>query len=135
MNQITDHAKDWLTLALTGLGVTFAPHEWIGGMFLALAGAAFAMRLDPEQDRRELWFVMLGAFLAAHFAVMAQVWAEARGWIPIIPHQAVMAGAGFFSRHIMKILLRVGGLVEQRTDAIADAAADHIIPDKKDPHE
>lgn len=52
---MADHAKDWLTLLLAGLGVTFAPHEWIGGMLLAFVAAAFDMRSDPEQDQRELW--------------------------------------------------------------------------------
>jgi hypothetical protein len=37
-------------------------------MFLAMAAAALAMRADPEQDVRELWLVMLGAFLASHLA-------------------------------------------------------------------
>lgn len=51
-DQVADHAKDWLTLALTGLGVTYAPqvaidissvgktktfHPW-----LPLVGAAWA---------------------------------------------------------------------------------------------
>jgi hypothetical protein len=131
MNQVADHAKDWLTLALAGLGVTFAPHEWIGGMFLAFAGAALAMRLDPEQDKRELWLVMLGAFLSAHFASMAFTWAVAQGYAPQLPMQAVMAAAGFFSRIIVRILMRVGGLVDERVDDIADHAVDRILPDKK----
>ncbi len=130
MNQVADHAKDWLTLALAGLGVTFAPHEWIGGIFLALAAAALAMRLDPEQDKRELWLVMLGAFLSAHFAALAYIWALERGYVPPFPKQAVMAAAGFFSRIIVRVLLRVGGLVDERVDDIADAAVDRVLPDK-----
>ena len=37
---LAGHAKDPLTLALAGLGITFAPYEWIDGLFLALAQGA-----------------------------------------------------------------------------------------------
>jgi len=114
MDPVTNHAKDWLTLALTGLGVTFAPHEWIGGMFLALAAAALAMRLDPEQDKREVWLVLLAAFLSAHLMAMGYTYGIAAGWVPVIPIQIVMAAAGFFSRIIVRILLRIGGMVDDR---------------------
>lgn len=120
-------AKDWAFLALTGLGVTFHPHEWIGGLFLALAGAAFAMKIDPEQDRRELWVVMLGAFLASHFAAMVSY-----HWWPSLSVQLVMAAAGFMSRPITRIALRTAGLVESRSDRIADKIVDRILPDEKD---
>lgn len=126
-DQIADHAKDWLTLLLAGLGISFAPHEWIGGMFLALAAAAFAMRSDPEQDRRELWLVLLGAFLASHLAAMAVHW-----WWPPFPVQVAMAAAGFFSRGLTRMALRMAGLVEQRSEEIVDRAVDHFLPEKKD---
>lgn len=128
MNQIADHMKDWLTLALAGLGVTFAPHEWIGGIFLALAAAALAMRLDPEQDQRELWLVMLGAFLAAHVAAVSYIWLLEQGYVPPVPKQLVMAAAGFFSRIIVRMLMRIGGLIDARVDDIADAAVDRVLP-------
>jgi hypothetical protein len=124
---IADHAKDWLTLAFTGLGISFAPHEWAGGMFLALAGAAFAMRSDPEQDQRELWVVLLGAFLASHIAAIA-----ANLWLPGFPVQFVMAAAGFFSRRITRFCLRLAGLVEDRSDRIADRLIDRVLPGTDD---
>lgn len=124
-DQLADHAKDWLTLALMGLGISFAQHEWIGGMFLALAAAAFAMRSDPEQDRRELWLVLLGAFLASHLAAMAVHW-----WMPAFPVQVAMACAGFFSRGLTRMALRMAGLVEQRSEEIVDRAVDHFLPEK-----
>ena len=122
---IAEHVKDWLTLALAGLGISFAAHEWVGGMFLALAGAAFAMRSDPEQDLRELWLVLLGAFLASHLAAIA-----ANKWAPGIPVQAVMAMAGFFSRRLTRFALRLAGMVEDRSDKIADRVIDRFLPDK-----
>lgn len=132
MNAVGDHLKDWLTLALAGLGVTYAPHEWIGGVLLALAGATFAMRADPEQDMRELWLVLLGAFLAAHLAAMF----SAR-YFPDFPVQAVMAVTGFFSRRITRFGLRLAGMVEGRSDVIAGRLVDKYLPgttqDEKDP--
>ena len=125
-DQIADHAKDWLTLALAGLGITFAPHEWIGGLFLALAGASLARHMEPEQDRRELWAVMVAAFLASHLAaLLAQV------WIPAWPVQIVMLGTGFFSRRVTRFALRVAGLVEERGDDLADKIVDRFIPPDK----
>lgn len=119
------HAKDVLTWLLAGLGVTFLPHEWIGGMFLAMAGAAFAMRTDPEQDVRELWIVLMGAFLAAHVAALV-----ADIWLPGMPKQLFMLMAGFFSRRITRFALRLAGLVEARGDSVADRLIDRILPKK-----
>ncbi|RWR35006.1 hypothetical protein D2T29_00575 [Sinirhodobacter populi] len=126
---VTDHMKDWLTLALTGLGISFAPHEWLGGMFLALAGAAFAMRTDPERDERELWLVFLGAFLASHLAAIG-----AHLWMPEFPKQVVMAITGFFSRRVTGIALSVGGAVERRSDRIADRLIDRTLGRGPDDH-
>ena len=120
---IADHAKDWLTLAFAGLGISFAPHEYLGGLLLALAGAAFAMRTDPERDERELWLVMLGAFLASHLAAIC-----AHIWLPDIPKQIVMAAAGFFSRRITRLALNLGGSVERRSDRIADRLIGKVLP-------
>lgn len=126
MNAAGDHLKDWLTLLLAGLGVTYAPHEWIGGILLALAGAAFAMRADPEQDVRELWLVLLGAFLAAHIAGMFSV-----RYFPDFPVQSVMAVTGFFSRRITRFGLRLAGMVESRSDQIAGRLVDKYLPETK----
>lgn len=121
-DQIADHAKDWLTLALAGLGISFAPYEWIGGLFLALAAAAFAMRSDPEQDQRELWLVLLGAFLASHITGMMADW-----WVPDFPVQIAMMAAGFFSRRVTRFALRLAGMVEARSDRIADHLIDRAL--------
>lgn len=134
MNPVADHAKDWLTLLLAGLGITFLPHEFFAGMFLAFAGAAFAMKIDPEQDKRELWLVMLGAFLAAYLAAEALQYAIAQAWIQPFPPQPVMLFAGFFSRMIMRRILQIGGLVDQRLPTLTDKLLDRVLPgDDKGP--
>ncbi|MCU0882962.1 MAG: hypothetical protein MUF14_09875 [Hyphomonadaceae bacterium] len=120
---IADHSRDWLTLLFAGLGVSFAPHEWIGGMFLALAGASYARHMEPEQDRRELWAVMVAAFLASHVAGMAS-----HAWFPDVPVQLSMLAAGFASRRATRIAMRIMGLIEVRSDAIADKVIDRVLP-------
>lgn len=123
---IADHAKDWLTLFFAGLGISFAPYEWVGGMFLALAGAAFAMRSDPERDQRELWLVLLGAFLASHLAAMAS-----HSWYPDFPVQVTMCAAGFLSRRLTRFTLRIAGVIEDRGDQIAEKVIDKFMDGKK----
>ena len=127
IDQAANHLKDPLTLALAGLGITFAPHEWIGGMFLAMAAAALAMRADPEQDVRELWLVMLGAFLASHLAALVwQAWPS--GWVSMQPPvQVAMICAGFLSRRVTRFALRMAGMVEARSDKIADRVIDRVL--------
>jgi hypothetical protein len=127
MERVIEHAKDFLTWFLLGLGVTFAAQAWVGGMFLAMAGATFAMKAQPERDKIELWAVLGGAFIVAHVAAMVtfHFWPE---W----PVQIVMASAGFFSRYIIRFALRVAGLIEGRADRIVDRAIDRVLPDDKD---
>ena len=69
-------AKDWLTLALAGIGISFPAHHFLGGLFMAFAGAALAAKWQPEQDRRELWLVMMGAFFASAYKAKATAGAE-----------------------------------------------------------
>lgn len=124
MKDLADNvARDWLTLLFAGLGVTFLPHQWIGGMFLALAAASLARAWEPEQDRRELWAVMVAAFLAAHVAGIL-----AHRWVPDFPVQIVMAAAGFLSRRLVRFVMRLAGLIEARSDTIADRIVDRVLP-------
>lgn len=123
-------ARDWLSLLLTGLGITFLPHEYLGGLFLALAGASIASHFDTNTDRRAFWLVMLVAFFVSHIAaIAAQAWAP--GWSP----QLVMASAGFASRFVTRTALSVLGLLEKRGDSIADRIVDRFLPEKKDDDE
>lgn len=116
-------AKDWLTLALAGIGISFPAHHFLGGLFLAFAGAALAAKMQPEQDRRELWLVMLGAFFAA--TLMAQI---VQSWRPSFPPQIVMAGGGFASRYLIRAVLAMAGMIEERTDTIFDRLLDRWFP-------
>lgn len=119
--------RDPLTLVLTGLGITFAPHEYLGGLLLALAGASIASAMNRDQDRRRFWLIMLTALFISHLAAMGagSIW-------PTLPFQLVMALAGFGSRYLVKMMLRVFGILEERSDKIADRIVDRVFPDDKE---
>lgn len=119
----TSFMQDWFSLLLTGLGVSFSANIWIGGTILALAGASVAMRSDPQKDERELWLVFLSAFCVAHVAAIIGFWLQ-----PSFSPQIVMFTAGFLSRKVVRLALRVAGLMEARGDNIADRVLDRVLP-------
>lgn len=118
---------DFLTLTLAGIGISVAPNQFFGGLFLALAAAAYARRVSPEQDEREFWVVILGACLAA--IIVAEL--HAAYW-PAIPLQIAMATAGFLSRYVAQFVLRVAGLIEKKADRITDRVIDTVLPGRRD---
>lgn len=120
-----DAAGNWIGMLFAGLGVSFAAHEWVGGMFLALAAAAFAMRRTDETVT--LVKVLVGAFIASHVGGVVFHY-----YFPDVPVQIVMAVIGLFSQHIMRVAFGVGERVERKTDAITDKLIDKVLPDGKD---
>lgn len=124
----TDAAGNWIGMFFAGLGVSFAAHEWVGGMFLALAGAAFAMR---KTNRTETVVkVLLGAFIASHVGALL-----IHSYWPEVPLQIPMAIIGLFSQQIMRIAFGFGDKVESRADVITDKLIDKIISDSGDKKE
>lgn len=117
-------ARDWLTLALTGLGISFLPHEYLGGMFLSLAGASLASHWDKTENRKAFWVSMLTAFFVSHVAAMA-----AAIWLPALLPQLVMAATGLASSRLMSFAMKLFGVIESRSDKIADKLADRILQD------
>lgn len=122
------YLRDWFLTLMTGLGVTFAWNEWVGGLFLAVAGATIAFHSDPERDNRERVMVYVTALFVAHIAgiISHRLFDE---W----PPQFAMCAAGFFSRKIIRLALRVAGLVEARGDRIADGLLDRYLPGTRPP--
>lgn len=119
---IGDILSDPIALAMTGLGISFIPFsEYLGGLFLALACAAWARHFSPEKSRKEFWAVMFGGFIAAHVAVML-----AEHWLPSWKPQLVMAAAGFFSRYMARFLLRLANQLEDSAEEIGDTVATKI---------
>ena len=119
---IGDILSDPTALVMTGLGISFIPYsEYIGGMFLALACAAWARHYRPEKSRKEFWAVMFGGFIAAHLAVLF-----AHTVVPDWKPQLVMAIAGFFSRFIARFCLRLANQLEDQAEGIGDTVATKI---------
>lgn len=119
-------ARDPLALVLAGLGISLAPYEFVGGLVLGLAGASIASAMNREQDRRQFWLIMLTAMFVSTMAAIGTTY-----FYPGMSPQFVMAMAGFASRYIVRIALRVLGLVEDRSDVIADKVVDRFLPDDK----
>ena len=119
-NQATAAARDWLTLALAGLGISFAWHEYFGGLFLALAGASAMAR--ERRDPRRFWSILVTAFLVATLAAVVF------GRTEIMPIQAIMAGAGLASGWVMAFVGRMLDRVSDRADDVADKIIDKVLP-------
>lgn len=124
----TNAVGDWPAWLLAGLGVTFAPYEYFGGLFFAMACAMITRHWFPEKDRREIWVTLVAAFVVATLGAEVWLWKVSDGGIPI---QMVMAVLGFASRVVvtvgMKFLLRI----ENRSDEIADNVIDKALGEEK----
>lgn len=121
----TDSLNDWLAFALAGLGITFAPHAYVGGLFLAGAGALIARHWAPGVEKKSVLMVLLAAFFTS--TVLAAV---SDIYIPHVPHQIVMAATGFASTFLVRFALQVAGKIETRADTIAAKVVDKVFPDK-----
>lgn len=116
-------ARDWVTLALFGLGVTFSAEQYVGGMLLALAGASLATRIDSESRRLGIFGTLVAAFFISHITVIG-----VHAFRPEWPLQAIMGISGFASRYIARLLLRFLQRVETRSDKISDSVINRVFP-------
>jgi len=116
-------ARDWITLALFGLGVTFSAEQYIGGMLLALAGASLATRIDSESRRLGIFGTLVAAFFISHLTVIG-----IHAFRPEWPLQVVMGLSGFASRYIARFFLRLLQRIETRSDSLSDRVIDRVFP-------
>lgn len=117
------YLRDWFSVMLAGIGVSFAPNIWFGGLILAVAGASIAFHHDPERDMRERWVVYTTALVTAHMVAMFFFW-----WKPDLPPQFVMFFAGFLSRKVIRSALRIASLIEAQGNTIAARIVDRVLP-------
>ena len=126
-----DASRDWFFLVMTGLGLTLSGAEFVGGVLLAIGGGAIAAHFRhgslTSRERQAWWITILVAAFAGILAGQAAP-SIAPGW----PPQAIMGAAGFASRFLVKIALRTLGILEDRSDRLADRIADKILPDRDD---
>jgi hypothetical protein len=132
-NGLENAAQDWAVLLLAALGISLAPHVFWGGLFLALCLSMVARHFLPERDRQEIWLVLLAAAIMAILTAEGITWLQATDRLsPQFPAQMAMAAAGFASRWVIHLGLRILNRVEDRGDEVADRIFDHVLPDKRD---
>lgn len=129
--------KDATSLILIGMGITFAPHVYFGGLFLALAGAAIARAWEKDQAEKaghplpkeggfRLFLVILTAFFVSTLvAIMVMHF-----W-PNWSVQLVMAVSGFASRKVVVLALSVIESLSHKGDTIANRWIDKAFPPQK----
>lgn len=132
--------RDWVSLILLGLGVQFSTHEYIGGLFMALAGAAISRAWERERARKAgctlcresnatLFLVAVTAFFVATVVaiIVKSRWSDS-------PAPMIMAAAGFASRRIVYGALNVVDGVARRGDSLAQRIIDKFLPgsDRRD---
>jgi len=116
-----DLGHNWLLWFMAGLGIsTMDVHEFIGGLFLAVAGASIIGR--ARRDPRKLWFLIAIALFAA--VVTASVW-PSLGWQ--IPIQVGMAAAGAASSYLVNLFVKVGGAVEGEAGEITQGLIARLL--------
>lgn len=115
-------AKEYISVFLAALGISLAPYMWISGMLFAFAGAAYAMRIETDIDRRKLGWVLFGAFFCAYATGII-----IQEWHINFPAPLAMGIAGFVSRPIIQTIMKFGKSVESRSDALSDKILDHIV--------
>lgn len=128
MKQATDAAGDGLAWLLLALGVSVPAHAYLGGLFFAVAFAMLMRHWWPEQNKREIWATVLMAFLVSTIA--AEIYGAYSVTKPI-PVQAIMAAAGAASKVVISIIARGLARAEARSNDIADAAIDRVLPKKE----
>lgn len=138
MQPVTDAAagtlRDWLALILLGIGVQFPPHQFLGGLFMALAGAAISRAWERERLRRRgcevlrenVATLLLVAATAFFTATMVAVFVNSH-W-PEWSVPMVMAAAGFASRRIVYAALNITEGLARRGDRIAQRIIDRFLP-------
>jgi len=130
----TNETLEFLTLIFAGLGVmNHEPTSVIGGLFWAIALSLLAARLrstDQSEGRRSFYLIVsVGVTVAMLGAMMADL-EFVRGYIGDPPIQLVMAVLGFLSSWILRMILRIGRRLENRSEAIVDKVIG--LPDEKD---
>lgn len=123
--QAVDLARDGLTLALAGLGISLAPHEFFGGLFLALAAGSMVAR--HRKSNKRLVGIMGTAAVTAIIAVIATEQFDHWGYGP----QLIMAAAGGASSWLVNIFVRVMDGVQERSGTISGRIVDRIFPPTK----
>jgi hypothetical protein len=129
MNQTSNPVLEVVALTLAGLGISYAPHVFLGGMFLALAGAFAAARILSAEMIKNAKPLSFWGTVSTGFFVSMIVALATDHWFHDFPVQFMMGVAGFVSSFVGPAILKIVARLSQRTDVIADRALDKVLPD------
>lgn len=126
--------RDWVSLVLLGLGITFSPHAYFGGLFLAFAGAAISRAWEEDaakragrepvpETRSQFFLVLVTAFFVSTLMSIT-VHAYFESWSV----QVVMAASGFASRKVVTLGLGIMNNIAKRSDTISERIIDRVLP-------
>ena len=127
--------RDATSLVLLGLGITFAPHIYLGGLFLALAGAAVARAWEKDQAARaghplprepnmKLTLVIITAFFISTLSAITVHY-----FWPKWSIQVVMAASGFASRWLVVLMINTLFSLSKKGDSLASRILNKILPE------
>lgn len=104
--------NDGVVIALAGLGITFAPNVFLGGLFWAIGGAMILREYSPSlrKTRRKLTIIT-----ASFLAVLAAICVHQ--YYPDFPVSLAMAIAGILSVPLVK---RFAARETEIVDAVLD---------------
>ncbi|WP_282076296.1 hypothetical protein [Epibacterium ulvae] len=123
-HQAIEMLRDSLSMALMGLGVSLFPHEFFGGLFLALAAGSMIAR--HRRSTGKLWGILATAAVTSTMAVIFTEQFDHWGYAP----QLIMAAAGLASSWLINIFVRVMDSAQERSSTIADRLIDKVLPPK-----
>lgn len=123
--QTIDIIRDYLTLALAGLGISFAPHEYFGGLFLALAAGSLIAR--HRRSNKRFTGILATSGIVATIALIAAQEFEGLNVAP----QLIMATAGGLSGWIVNITVKMMDEAEERSERILDRLIDRLLPGRR----
>lgn len=134
---VTVILKDWVSLILLGLGISFSPHMYIGGLFLAFAGAAISRALErekahaygdtiPRESVYRFWLVVITAFFVSTLtAIVVNV------YFPSWSVQVVMGASGFASRKVVILCISIIESLSKKGDTIANRVVNKVFPEER----
>lgn len=125
--------KDWVSLVLLAIGIKFSGDVFLGGLFLALAGAAISRAWEreiasrkgepfPRESQFRFWLVVLTAFFVS-LLVAIMVNAHFPDWSV----QVCMAVSGFASRRLVYTAIGFLEGISNRGDTLAQKTIDKFL--------
>lgn len=114
-----DLGHNWVGWLWLGLGISISPHEFLGGLIIALGVASLLS--GRRVEGRQLFVSLLSACILA--ILVSIVWGAAEiHW----PPQIGMAAAGVLGRPIAGLLVKFQDRVEYRATELSDRVIDHV---------